>query len=278
MVFTQRPCGHTFAFWQRALALVESLLVQTRSLRSGRCRKHLPLCGYSMEESDFFARCKSLVGDTSPRVWDRDSMAGFFQCFRDRPARLKPLFDDIDRGDAVYNRLVQVFNATKGHTRDGRSDLYCVVRQPDPADSADLLVTAKKLSENYRAMAAAIGEQELVDLLSPIPDVRLVFSSAPDVDPNDYDSVDVFIYDVVCDWHGSLSSVTECARWMSEAFYYINCDYSLGWYTNWDWFSRDSAIDDPFLPYFKLWQSGAELRYQTPDDVTLYLPPAADAA
>ncbi len=35
---------HTFALWQRALALVESLLVHTRSLRLGRCRKKLPLC------------------------------------------------------------------------------------------------------------------------------------------------------------------------------------------------------------------------------------------
>lgn len=230
-----------------------------------------------MEESQFFARCKSLAGDTSSRVWDRDSMAGFFQCFRDSPATLKPLFDEIDRGDAVYDRLVQVFNATKGHTRNGRSDLYGVVRQAGSANSDDLLSTARSLLENYRAMAAVIGEQELVDLLSPIPDVRLVLSNAPDVDPNDY-SDDVLIYDVVCDWHGSLSSVTESARWMSEAFYYINCDYSLGWYTNWAWFSGASTIDDPFLPYFKLWQCGAELRCQTPDDVTLYLPSASDAA
>ena len=86
-------------------------------------------------------------------------MAGFFQCFRDSPARLKPLFDDIDRGDAVYNRLVQVFNATKGGVRLADDAVQVGTAVPSVPDSADLLLTAKKLLENYRAMAAAIGEQ-----------------------------------------------------------------------------------------------------------------------
>lgn len=46
MVFTQRPSGHTFALWQRALALVDSLLVQTRSLRSGAASGALPVGGH----------------------------------------------------------------------------------------------------------------------------------------------------------------------------------------------------------------------------------------
>ena len=42
MVFTL-GLRHTLALWQRALALVQFLEVQTRSLRLGRCRKNLPL-------------------------------------------------------------------------------------------------------------------------------------------------------------------------------------------------------------------------------------------
>jgi hypothetical protein len=42
MVFTL-GLRHTFRVWQRGLALVQFFVVQTRSLRYGRCRKNLPL-------------------------------------------------------------------------------------------------------------------------------------------------------------------------------------------------------------------------------------------
>ena len=51
MVFTLRPFGHTFALWQRALALVQSFVLLYRPLRLGRCRKNLPLCAPSMLET-----------------------------------------------------------------------------------------------------------------------------------------------------------------------------------------------------------------------------------
>ena len=41
MVFTQIPCGHTFALWQRSFALVQSFSFRYRSLHSGRSRKKL---------------------------------------------------------------------------------------------------------------------------------------------------------------------------------------------------------------------------------------------
>ena len=43
MVFTL-GLRHTFLVWSRGLALVQSLWFRHRSLRSGRCRKNLPLC------------------------------------------------------------------------------------------------------------------------------------------------------------------------------------------------------------------------------------------
>ena len=42
MVFTL-GLRHTFLVWRRGLDLIESLVVQTRSLRLRRCRKNLPL-------------------------------------------------------------------------------------------------------------------------------------------------------------------------------------------------------------------------------------------
>lgn len=224
-----------------------------------------------MTESEFFERCKSLVGDESDRAWDRDSMAGFLQCFRNDHSALRNLLADIPRGLSVYSRLVEIFEATSGHTTKGRTNLYCIVREPVATASWELLLQAESLIENFRKMAIAIGESDLVTELSPTPTIRLEYCDPPDVAPSEY-SLDAFIYDVQCDWHGNLSRFTDHATWMSEAFYYLNCDYYLARYANWAWYMDDSTIHDPFLPYFKLWRCGAELRCKSRDDVALYIP------
>lgn len=230
-----------------------------------------------MTESQFFERCKSLVGDQSDRTWDRDSMAGFFQCFRNDHSTLRTLLSEIPRGLSVYARLVDIFDATSGHTTNGKTDLYCIVRSPVTTAGSELLSDAETLIESFRKMAIAIGENELVAELSPTPTIRLEYRDPPDVDPSDY-SLDVFIYDVQCEWHGNLSRFTEHASWLSEAFYYLNCDYCLARYANWAWYMDDSTIDDPFLPYFNLWRRGAELRCNSRDDVALYIPAPTNAA
>ena len=50
MVFTL-GLRHTLALWQRAMALVQFPQFRYRSLRSGRCRKNLSLCGNLMQFS-----------------------------------------------------------------------------------------------------------------------------------------------------------------------------------------------------------------------------------
>ena len=225
-----------------------------------------------MTESEFYARCKSLVGEDSDREWDSDAMAGFFQCFRDKRQPLESFLAGIPRGLEVFSRLEEVFDASSQPTQDGRTDLYCVVREPEDASSDAMLIEATTLIENYRGMAESIGERELVSELTPNPSIRLVRGAAPDPDPTNYDSLDVFINDVQCDWHASLSRHTAEATWMREAFYYLNCDYCLARYVNWPWYRDDSTLIDPFRPYYNLWRHGAVLRCESPDEVVLYLP------
>jgi hypothetical protein len=50
MVFTP-GLRHTFHVWRRGLALVQFLVAQTRSLRSGRCRKNLPLSALELKNA-----------------------------------------------------------------------------------------------------------------------------------------------------------------------------------------------------------------------------------
>ena len=157
--------------------------------------------------------------------------------------------------------------------------MYFIVRKPLRTSDEHLVRCAADQLANWRKMAADFNVQELVDLLTPIPEVRLSKEPPPRVDPTDHSSLDVFIYDVQCDWHGDLAPLCPHAYWMREGFYYINCDYYLAHYITWPWYSKSSRIREPFEPYFDLWLHGAELRCQSPDNITLFMPsPSACSA
>jgi hypothetical protein len=222
--------------------------------------------------SRFFQRCKDLAGDVSAPAWTKDHMFGFFQTFRSEGHRLAPLFAEIPAGNLVYGRLQQVFSATatgvRGHAGE---DAYFVVRSPEPAPPESLVKSAEDQLANWRLMAEAIGERELIDLLTPLPRVTVQHAMAPRLDPNDTESLDVFIYDVQCNWHGALPPLNPHASWMRDAFYSIACDYYLAHYITWPWYTDSSPIVEPFEAYFALWQHGATLRCHSPGDVVLFL-------
>lgn len=226
-----------------------------------------------MDESTFFQKCKALAGDTSDTSWTADEMAGFFQRFRPGGHGLERLFADIPGGLDVFGRLKRVFDATTMLPNDPRrTDLYFVVRCPNRASNKRLLGLAADQFANWRRMAAEFNAQELIELLTPIPQIRISNGPQPSVNTNDFNALDVFIYDVQTDWHGCLPPLCPQARWMREAFYTIACDYYLARYITWPWYMNSSRIREPFEPYFDLWLCGATLQCPSPDSVTLYVP------
>jgi hypothetical protein len=222
-----------------------------------------------MDESTFFKQCKNLAGDTSDTSWTADEVAGFFQRFRPDGRRLEALFNGIPAGLEVFSRLSQVFGATATGPKDPRrSDLYFVVHNPIRTTDERLVRYGADQLANWRQMAADVNEQELVELLTPIPRVRISKGRAPEADPNNYDSLD----DVQPVWHGELAALCPHARWMREAFYSIACDYQLARYLTWPWYMNSSSINEPFEPYFNLWLHGATLRCEAPDNIILFVP------
>lgn len=224
-----------------------------------------------MDKEAFFNHCKALAGDTSDAPWTDCDLAGFFQSFRPNGQALEPLFRDIPGGDEIYSRLKQIYAATaSSYQRGTETDAYFIVRKPQKIDIDMLSRSAAAQLTNWRRIAEQNQELELVDLLTPLPDINVSTDEPPPVDPNDNDSLDVLIYEVQGDWHDSLSPLCSYAEWMREAFYHIACDYYLAQYVTWPWYQRSSSIDDPFKPHFQMWLRGAELRCQSPDEVTLF--------
>jgi hypothetical protein len=226
-----------------------------------------------MGETEFLQKCKALAGDHTDVAWTEDYMVGFFQRFRPDGYELEPLFANIPFGLDVFSRLRSVFAATTTPPKDpNRADLYFIVRNPRPASDEYLLRRAVEQLLIWRAIAEDFHARELTDLLTPIPGIRVSTEPPPRHDPTDNNSLDIFIYDVQCDWHEGLAPLCPHARWLREAFYYINCDYYLARYITWPWYRVSSKIEEPFAPYFDLWLHGAELRCSTPNEITLFVP------
>lgn len=231
-----------------------------------------------MDEASFFQRCKDLAGVMSDDAWTRENMAGFFQNFRPDEQQLGPLFEDLPAGAEVFKRLQQVYRAT-ACTFTGRqgADLYFIVRRPEPTTNDQLMRFATAQLSNWRNMAAAINEHELVDLLTPIPLITIRDGSPTAPNPHDTESLDAYIYDVQTDWHAQLAPLCPHASWMRDAFYYLACDYYLARFITWPWYMHSSSLNDPYEPYFYLWLHGAELRCESRERVTLFVSAYKDA-
>lgn len=80
-------------------------------------------------------KCHRLA-ESEPVELNADSLIGFFQTFRPDGAALAGLFDDLDAGDQLHDRLQQLYRAAGDDRRpDGVRDAYFVVRRPPPIDS-----------------------------------------------------------------------------------------------------------------------------------------------
>ena len=225
------------------------------------------------EEAEFFLRCKRLLGDTSEREWKSENLSGFFQDFRPDGARLGEFFADIPLGDEVFARLQQVYQATNTQPFDPqRMDWYFIVREPVKGTDQELAALAKAQLKNWRLIAEEFEDDELLAELKPLPKVQVSHEPAPDPDPHDTESLDIFIYEAQTDWHGSLTPVCQHAEWLREAFYYLACDYYLAHYVTWPWYRESSEIEDPCQPYFELWRHGAKLCCESREKVVLYVP------
>lgn len=225
-----------------------------------------------MSESEFFRCCQTLAGETSQDAWTKYDLFGFFQGFRPDGNRLGPLFASIPGGNAVFNRLREVYRATaEGSLEPDAEDAFFVVRRPVPAPAQELLASAQAMLENWRRMAGDLHDTELVDELTPIPSIGISSETPPPTDPRDTSTLDVWFYDTRSDWLRSLNPVCPHAGWMSEAFYSIACDYALAAYITWPWFRAASPLTDPFAPCFHLWKHGATLRCRFPEEIILYI-------
>jgi hypothetical protein len=221
---------------------------------------------------EMFARWKWMAGDTSPRPWSSENMAGFFQLFRPLGDGVEAAFDGVAGAEDLLPRLLDVYRATAaGWSREGHADAYFLVRHPLTLPRADVADLLRSHLGRLAAAAAEVGDDEASGLLGGPLRLEVVEGQTP-WPPGD-DDPETLIYEMTGDFVRSLSPRPSHALLMGEAFYHIACDYGLRHHLLWPLYRHATDIEEPFLPYFELWRHGIGYRFVGEEKVVAFVPP-----
>lgn len=203
-----------------------------------------------------------------------DSLIGFFQAFRPDGAAIAELYQELEVGDALIERLSRLYAAAGDDRRpQGGRDAYFVVRNPpalDP-DHADSL--AQQWLSALADLALALGDAETYQTLQPTPKVR-VLEGIPPKHPKAVEEKTPLLRTMQEDVPKLVERIDAgpYAEVLRPAYYFTACDTLIRDYLMWPLYESATGMDDPLAPYFELWRHGVKYRIFREDQVDLYLP------
>lgn len=130
-----------------------------------------------MTEEDILAQWKSTAGDPSTEPWTKDRLVGFFQLFRPHGEKLVPALHGLVGANEILPRLMEVYQVTAPGWDE--TDAYFLVKKPQPLSKVEAKRLASAHLENIAGIARVLGNQQLLRLLEPIPDIEVIQGSTP---------------------------------------------------------------------------------------------------
>ncbi|TWU54579.1 hypothetical protein Poly51_32980 [Rubripirellula tenax] len=210
---------------------------------------------------------------------DPDSLIGFFQNFRPGGEALQDLFSSLDLGgteiaEDLNARISELFEVAGDDRRpQGGRDAYFVVRKPVPLDPSLASDWANQWLSHVRDLAISVGDFELVESLDPTPTIR-VLEGMPPKHPKAEDEKASLLKLIEQNLPMLVQRIDAgpVPAVLRPAYYFIACDAALRDYLMWPLYATAAGIQDPFLPYFRLWRHGVKYRIFEDNKMDLYLP------
>jgi hypothetical protein len=219
----------------------------------------------SQQRAEAAARWRALRGGSDPDA--EAELYGFFQAFRPHGEGLAEALGDTVGADQILPRLSEVYQATCAGWDP--SDAYFIVRRTGPLAVEPASSHALDHARAMGAIAHAMGSQELGSVLSSTFEVSVVATAAPD--PSDLDAA---VYELISDFMTSLTPTQSDLLLLEEAAYGIAADYYLQYHLFWPLYRQGSTVEEPFLPYFRLWALGATPSFVSRDRLIVHAPGA----
>lgn len=214
------------------------------------------------------------TGFDGPKFEGPDALIGFFQSFRPDGNALHDLFDDLEGGDGLQDRLASLYETAGDDRRpQGGRDAYFVVRRPAPLDPDLASDLAGRWLAGVRGLAESVGDSAVVDALDPAPRIRVLEGIAPKHPKNDDEKSSLLrVMQQNVPKMVEQLDVSPHAEALRPAYYFIACDEMLRDYLMWPLYAKASGQADPLQAYFRLWQHGVKYRIFTDDQIDIYLP------
>lgn len=232
-----------------------------------------------------FARLITVASGHEVNPDDSETLVGAFQKFRPDGKSLEKVFERAPCGEAIMERLFQVYETTgEARRSDGMSDAFFIVRNPEKIDPGEALDVATEFFEQLHQLALENDVSELNSVLNPLPTIRIIEGKAPKHPKAELEKSNLLhamqkqapaVIDKFLGKHdesGQRLPQQEFAQFLGPALYFVACDSFLRDYLLWPLVAEYSALDDPFEPYFWLWSKGAKYRIFNNNQIDLYFP------
>lgn len=238
-----------------------------------------------MVTSQFLQYCRQLAAqagcqaappeDPSGEMSDADSLIGFFQMFRPDGQALASLYDSLDCGEDLSDRLQSLYRvAGKDRRPDGGRDAYFIVRSPAPLPPEQAEHHATAWIEGLVQLAQAVGDHETLKRLTPSPAVRVLEGIPPKPPKHPHEQSELFLTVAkrCVELTAQVPDSDPHAALLRPAYYFLACDPMLRDYLLWPFYAPSTQLADPFRSYFMLWSHGVKYRIYSEDRIDVYLP------
>lgn len=205
---------------------------------------------------------------------EAEGLIGAFQQLRPDPLGLRELFEEFPRGEAVGERLVQVYSAaTVGVRPDGARDAYFIPRRPPATDPDQVEAWGRAFFKQLARVARHLEQPALYEHLQADPAIR-VLEGKPPKHPKAIEEKAGLLKSLLAmnepmtrawaDRHAAVAM-------LQPAVYFMACDAFLRDYVLWPWIDVQD-LEDPFAAYFQLWRHGVKYRIFQDEQIDLYMP------
>ena len=218
-----------------------------------------------MNKKQLLQRCCRIAGGSG--VWATDDLSQFYHRFRPNGEGLEEVFDSVEHGTAIVNRIKAVM---KMDGTDKGMALEC--RAPKPIDDAKAITLAKKAVANVKQLAIELDDEEISTMFT----AREFQIKSGQLSKYRQNSVTDERVCIMCEAVDDIMIRSDAAAAvMFEAAYTLAHDFPLAYYIQWPAVASDFNTEDPFKPFFDLWCHKVKWRFNKTNTVEVFTPAGA---
>lgn len=178
---------------------------------------------------------------------------GYFQAFMPYGENLEKVFEPIEQGEELYQRIKPIFKATENHFLAAQKENYtpAYFTPPKNGSTEELDTLAKELLAGLIKFGKFIKVKRLQKLLNKVTEIEISQNEEQNFD----DELHTELYETLSIWLIESSDYDSLSALLQEAYYSIGNDYFLSAYLQYP-ILIEKPKNDFLKPYFEIWLRG----------------------